>query len=128
LLPRLGQDDEEPPLKKLAILETREEDQYDHHLFVKCYACGGIEVQQTPEVSPFFSLRSSRRALLTDTPALEPQIESVVKGIMASNSSARQSEVQAWEEDILPCEHTLTLKQVPAYEVKSTGASSLSPP
>jgi hypothetical protein len=44
------QDDEEPPLKKLAILETREEDQYDHHVSVKCYACGGIEVAQTPEV------------------------------------------------------------------------------
>ncbi|KAL7413187.1 ubiquitin carboxyl-terminal hydrolase 14 [Mrakia frigida] len=97
--PAKERDDEEPPLKKLAILETREEDQYDHHLFVKCYACGGIEVQQTPE------------------------IESVVKGIMAANSSARQSEVKAWEEDILPCEHTLTLQQVPAYEVKSTGAT-----
>lgn len=48
---------------------------------------------------------------------------------MASNSSARQSEVKAWEEDILPCEHTLTLDQVPPYEVKSDGQfpSLLSP-
>lgn len=52
------------------------------------------------------------------------QIEAVVKGIMASNSSARQSEVKAWEEDILPCEHTLTLNQVPPYEVVATGQSA----
>lgn len=28
-------------------------------------------------------------------------------------SSAQQSEVKAWEEEILACEHTLTLEQTP---------------
>lgn len=40
---------------------------------------------------------------------------------MSSNSSAQQSEIKAWEEDITPCEHTLLLEQVPPHEVKSTG-------
>lgn len=32
---------------------------------------------------------------------------------MKAMSSAQQSEVKAWEEEILPCEHTLTLYQEP---------------
>lgn len=46
------QTDDEPPLKKIQIHAERDEDKYDHHLFVKCFACGGIEVDQTPEVRP----------------------------------------------------------------------------
>lgn len=41
------------------------------------------------------------------------QIPSLISSILTSPSSARQSEVQAWEEEILPCEHTLTLDQLP---------------
>lgn len=32
---------------------------------------------------------------------------------MSAMSSAQQSEVKAWEEEILACEHTLTLEQIP---------------
>lgn len=32
---------------------------------------------------------------------------------MRAMSSAQQSEVKAWEEEILACEHTLTLEQTP---------------
>jgi len=32
---------------------------------------------------------------------------------MKALSSSQQSEVKAWEEEILPCEHTLTLSQDP---------------
>ena len=32
---------------------------------------------------------------------------------MKALSSSQQSEVKAWEEEILPCEHTLTLAQDP---------------
>ena len=35
---------------------------------------------------------------------------------MKAMSSAQQSEVKAWEEEILPCEHTLTLVQEPVIE------------
>jgi ubiquitin carboxyl-terminal hydrolase 5/13 len=36
-----------------------------------------------------------------------------VNGVMKALSSAQQSEVKAWEEEILACEHTLTLQQEP---------------
>lgn len=39
-----------------------------------------------------------------------------VDGIMKAMSSAQQSEVKAWEEEILPCEHTLTLVQEPLIQ------------
>lgn len=32
---------------------------------------------------------------------------------MKALSSAQQSEVKAWEEEIIPCEHALTLEQMP---------------
>jgi ubiquitin carboxyl-terminal hydrolase 5/13 len=32
---------------------------------------------------------------------------------MTALSSAQQSEVKAWEEEILACQHTLTLEQQP---------------
>jgi len=32
---------------------------------------------------------------------------------MKALSSSQQSEIKAWEEEILPCEHTLTLSQEP---------------
>lgn len=40
-------------------------------------------------------------------------MQTVIDGIMASNSSSRQSEIKAWEEDLTPCEHTLCLVQEP---------------
>ncbi|KAG1814654.1 uncharacterized protein BJ212DRAFT_1512291 [Suillus subaureus] len=75
-------DGEEPPakIKKLAINEEREEDKYEHTTVFKCWKCdlqGGKETKR-----------------LTD-------------GVMLSLSSARQSEVKAWEEEITACEHTL---------------------
>lgn len=41
------------------------------------------------------------------------QIAKTVEGVMKALSSSQQSEVKAWEEEILPCEHTLTLAQEP---------------
>lgn len=36
---------------------------------------------------------------------------------MKALTSTQQSEVQAWEEEILACEHTLTLHQEPLIEI-----------
>ncbi|KAG7095273.1 hypothetical protein E1B28_006046 [Marasmius oreades] len=89
--------DGEPPLKmtKVAIMEEREEDKYDYTTAIRCYKCNpdGIAVPETE---------------LND----QPQIGNLMKDVMATQSSARKSEVQAWEEEILPCEHTLMLQQV----------------
>ncbi|KAJ3935880.1 MAG: ubiquitin carboxyl-terminal hydrolase 14 [Lentinula lateritia] len=89
----------EPPLKmtKLAILEEREEDKYDYLTSVRCWDC-----------DTFVTDESSSKAYDHHL-----QIPSLISSILTSPSSARQSEVQAWEEEILPCEHTLTLDQLP---------------
>jgi len=40
---------------------------------------------------------------------------------MESMSSARQSEVKAWEEEIIPCEHTLMLQPEPTGQIAASG-------
>ena len=41
----------------------------------------------------------------------------MIQGIKKALSSAQQSEVKAWEEEILACEHTLTLEQEPVITI-----------
>lgn len=40
---------------------------------------------------------------------------------MQSMSSGRQSEVQAWEEEITACEHTLTVQQQSVAPIEASG-------
>lgn len=40
---------------------------------------------------------------------------------MQASSSARVAEVKAWEEEILPCEHTLTLQQFETGHIPASG-------
>jgi hypothetical protein len=49
------------------------------------------------------------------------QVKSLVDSVMQSMSSARQSEVKAWEEEFLPCEHTLTLQQLATGHIPTSG-------
>ena len=44
---------------------------------------------------------------------------------MQSMSSARQSEVKAWEEEITACEHTLTLEQASTGPLAASGMNSI---
>ncbi|KIK70466.1 hypothetical protein GYMLUDRAFT_234930 [Collybiopsis luxurians FD-317 M1] len=96
--------DEEPPAKmtKLAIVEEREEDKYEFITTVKCWKCEA-EISKN-----------------------EPKINSLVSAVMQSLSSARQSEVQAWEEEILACEHTLTLSQHSTGPIPAAGLAHCS--
>jgi hypothetical protein len=57
---------------------------------------------------------------------MERQIQAIVNGVMQSMSSARQSEVKAWEEEILACEHTLMLDQSSTVPKSPSGKRSLS--
>lgn len=96
-------------MTKLAIVEDREEDKWDHTTTVKCWKCdreNGVEIPEAVNNPKVRLLYCVIYAFLT---AL--QVKSVVDGVMHSLSSARQSEVKAWEEDITACEHTLTLEQ-----------------
>lgn len=90
-------------MTKLAIVEDREEDKYDLVTALKCWKCDPANGVQLP------------------TLASDPAVQSLVHGVLHSMSSARQSEVKAWEEEIAPCEHTLTLQQLPSGHIPASG-------
>ncbi|CAE6505377.1 unnamed protein product [Rhizoctonia solani] len=86
--PKSQRDDNEPPLKRLAIVEEHDADKYDTMITLRCWGCNAFA---DPEVAR--------------------HVVPLTSGVAASLSSARQSEVKAWEEELEPCEHTLTLDQ-----------------
>jgi ubiquitin carboxyl-terminal hydrolase 5/13 len=106
-------------MKKLAISEEREEDKYEHVLTIRCWQCepgGGKPVPdalQDPLVRVVL-LQSPHRLIFV-------QIKALTDGVMISLSSARQSEVKAWEEEIIPCEHTLMLQQEASGPIPESG-------
>ncbi|EED23612.1 ubiquitin C-terminal hydrolase, putative [Talaromyces stipitatus ATCC 10500] len=81
---------DEPPQKisKLAILAETEEDRYDTATTVICYAC---QVESSGD--------------------LGDKLSAVVEGVMKALSFSKREEVKAWEQEFVPCEHTLRLKQ-----------------
>ncbi|KAI9034819.1 ubiquitin-specific protease UBP14 [Aspergillus affinis] len=87
-------------MSKLAIVEEREEDRYDTITRVICYACLNYDMD-----------RSSG-----DLPA-------VIEGVMNAMTFAKREEVKAWEQEFVPCEHTLGLNQ---HEPKQIGSQDLS--
>lgn len=90
-------------MKKLAIIEEREEDKYEHKTVLKCWQCDPLHGLELPEASS------------------DPHVQSLVTGVMQSLSSARQSEVKAWEEEIAACEHTLMLEQLETGHIADSG-------
>ncbi|KAG0363135.1 hypothetical protein BGZ54_008300 [Gamsiella multidivaricata] len=89
-LPKDTRNGAEPPQKitKIAIVPENDTDLYEYFTHVKCYECGGVEVDKT----------------FGDIPK-------VVDAIMTSLSASRQSEIKAWEEEIVPCDHIRNLQQ-----------------
>ena len=103
-------------MTKLAILEEREEDKYEHVLSIRRYQNAAQDLVPVP--IPVETLA-----------ATDPRVKVLVDSVMQSLSSARQSEVQAWEEELLPCEHTLTLSQFAEGDIPPSGMPHfLSPP
>jgi ubiquitin carboxyl-terminal hydrolase 5/13 len=109
-------------MTKLAISEEREEDKYEHVLVIKCWKCDAAQGAEIPSASAepkvVFPPYNCEFTLM---PINNAQVRALVEGIMQSMSSARQSEVQAWEEEILPCEHTLTLDQLATGHIPASG-------
>jgi len=101
--PQPKREGEEPVPKKLAIAAETEEDKYEFITTPKCLLCdaekGGKELPLTDKLSE------------------------VIGGVMRALSSAQQTEVKAWEEEITACEHTLCLEQ--PGEPKKLEASGL---
>ncbi|ADV23006.1 Ubiquitin carboxyl-terminal hydrolase 14, putative [Cryptococcus gattii WM276] len=85
-------DSSEPPMKKLAISAPKDEEIWDYNTSFVCLACSSAGQEIT---------------------AQESKLDEMKSGIMTALSSAQQSEIKAWEEEIVPCEHTLTLQQEP---------------
>lgn len=52
-----------------------------------------------------------------------PQLPEVIDGVMSAMTFATQTEVQAWEQEITPCEHTLVLEQDPAKALEDQSKS-----
>lgn len=80
-------------MTKLTIVEDRDEDRYEHRTTIKCWKCLPATGLEIPEASA------------------DSHAKSLITAVMQSLSSARQSEVKAWEEEITACEHILTLEQ-----------------
>jgi ubiquitin carboxyl-terminal hydrolase 5/13 len=91
---------EEPPKKisKLAIEAETEEDRYDTKTFVKCFECGVDNVDVGAGKLPV-----------------------VVEGVLKAATFARKAEVKAWEQEMVPCEHTLRLQQEEGRRIQSQG-------
>jgi ubiquitin carboxyl-terminal hydrolase 5/13 len=107
-------------MTKLAIFEEREEDKYEHILALRHYR---------PSAAAATTLDSSNAIFvpaegITQT---NPRIRALVGGVMESLSSGRQDEVKAWEEELLPCEHTLTLDQLATSHIPASGACAVLP-
>ncbi|KAI7903879.1 uncharacterized protein BX663DRAFT_505550 [Cokeromyces recurvatus] len=91
-------DNEQPPppkITKIVISPENEEPQYEYLTKIHCYICNQYEQRDA-------------------TPKLNDQVEAILN----SMSSAKQSEVKAWEEVITPCEHTLCLQQEPPKKLE----------
>ncbi|KAL4874199.1 hypothetical protein BDV12DRAFT_3710 [Aspergillus spectabilis] len=89
---------EEPPQKisKLAINAETDEDRYDTRTHVVCYACGQDDIDKS----------SSR-------------LKSVIGGVMNAMTFSKKEEIKAWEQEFVPCEHTLGLVQQQPKNIES---------
>lgn len=90
-------------MTKLAIVEEHDSEKYEYITVVKSWKQDPLNGREFPEVSS------------------DPSVKSLVDSIMNSMSSGRQSEVKAWEEEITPCEHTLTLEQFATGHIEASG-------
>lgn len=95
-------------MTKLAIVEDRDEDKYEFKTVLKCWKCEPENGLEIPDAMA------------------DPHVKSLSDGVMQSLSSARQSEVKAWEEEITPCEHTLTLQQQSTGPILASGIAHCS--
>ena len=89
---------DEPPKKltRVAIEAETEQDKYDTQAQVKCLACGIADIDKSL-----------------------PQLNGVVDGVLKALTFASQQEIQAWQLELEPCEHTLCLEQQPARQIAS---------
>ncbi|KAL4947751.1 hypothetical protein BDW69DRAFT_177823 [Aspergillus filifer] len=96
---------DEPPQKisKLAINAETDEDRYDTSTRVVCYSCGHDDVDRS-----------------------RGNLQSVIEGVMSAITYSKREEIKAWEQEFIPCEHTLSLDQQESKQIDSQGLSQCS--
>ena len=104
-------------MTKLAIVEEREEDKYEHVLALRHYRNGAVEpTARDPPDSITVPAEAITHA--------DERVRALVDGVMQSLSSARQEAIQAWEEELELCEHALLLAQLATGHIPASGAST----
>jgi ubiquitin carboxyl-terminal hydrolase 5/13 len=83
-------------------LAETEEDHYDTATTVICYEC---QVENSGD--------------------LGDRLSTVVEGVMKALSFSKREEVKAWEQEFIPCEHTLYLVQQDHGNVNRNGKEIL---
>ena len=85
-------------MSKLAIAAETEEDRFDTTAKAVCYACHDNDVDKSLGKLPI-----------------------VIDGVMKALTFSRREEIKAWEQEFVPCEHTLCLQQEPNKAIKPEG-------
>lgn len=85
-------------MSKLAIAPETEEDRYDTRTRVVCYSCRQDNIDSSVGRLP-----------------------EVIHGVMNALTFSRREEVKAWEQEFVPCEHTLYLDQQQSRHIPSQG-------
>ncbi|KAE8348173.1 hypothetical protein BDV28DRAFT_153138 [Aspergillus coremiiformis] len=89
---------DEPPQKvsKLAVAAETDEDHYDTSTRVICYSCGKDDIEET-----------------------SGGLATAIEGVLKAMPFSKREEVKAWEQEFIPCEHTLSLNQDYSRHVES---------
>ncbi|KAJ5150974.1 Ubiquitin carboxyl-terminal hydrolase 14 [Penicillium canariense] len=100
---QLQRDEPPPKISKLAIAAETEDDRYNIVTSVVCYSCPREGVDKTTGNLP-----------------------TVIEGIMTAMTFSKREEIKAWEQEFVPCEHTLCLTQQDVADATSKDSSQCS--
>lgn len=89
---------DEPPQKisKLAIAAETDEDRYDTHTRVTCYECDVDDVDKS-----------------------SGKLADIVGAVLKASTFSRREEIKAWEQEFVPCQHTLDMQQDAKRQIES---------
>ncbi|PYH97738.1 ubiquitinyl hydrolase [Aspergillus ellipticus CBS 707.79] len=89
---------DEPPHKisRLAIAAETDEDRYTISKRIVCYSCAQDDIDASSD-----------------------KLTAVIDGVMTAMTFSKREEVKAWEQEFIPCEHTVCLVQGESRQVES---------
>lgn len=85
-------------MSKLAIAPVTEDDIYETKTRVVCYSCHQDDIDSSVGRLP-----------------------TVIQSVMKALTFSKMEEVKAWEQEFVPCEHTLCLEQGQPRQIPSQG-------